>query len=84
MSKEKIVCGAVKRWVGDKVKIDLCVRYPDGYYFGKNELCDIGYELGFVTSKERFVSQEEALEISGLGSQLRFKDRKYLLPEDLY
>lgn len=41
-------------------------------------------DVGFITSKNRFVSPKEALEISGLSNQLRFKDRKHLLPEDLY
>lgn len=85
MSKqEKIVCAAVKRWVGDKVKIDLCVRYPNYLFARRGESGDVGYELGFITNKDRFVSQEEALEISRLGNQLRFKDRNYLKPEDLY
>ena len=84
MSKEKIVCGAVKMCFGDKVKVDLCVRYPDGVHMSKGKIFGFNYELGFITNKERFVSQEEALKISGLGNQLRFKDRKYLLPEDLY
>ena len=44
----------------------------------------INDKKGFITNKGRFVDPEEALEISGLGNQLRFKDRKYLLPDDLY
>lgn len=65
----------------------------------KNNLKDVFVEVelledetvkGFITNKldeagfPRFVSPEEALEITGLGNQLRFRDRKYLLPEDLY
>lgn len=82
--QEKVVCAAVKRWVGYKEKVEVCVRYPNYLFVRRGESGDVGYELGFITNKDRFVSQEEALEISRLGNQLRFKDRKYLLPEDLY
>lgn len=39
---------------------------------------------GFRTSEGRFVDKYTALEITGWGRQLRFKERKYLLPNDLY
>ena len=39
---------------------------------------------GFVTNKNNFVNPKDSLRMSGLKNQLRFKDRDYLLPEDLY
>ena len=93
MSKEKIVCAAINVLVAREgyrgssvVKgVDYTSILEDKIIF---EIADAYYgtvfEYGFITNKNRFVDPEEALKISGLCSQLRFKDRKYLLPEDLY
>ena len=93
MSKEKIVCSAILvSWLdskGKRASMFLGLNYEE---IRKNEFYELLYEKevilgekrGFITSRDVFVDPEEALEISGLGNQLRFKDRKYLLPEDLY
>jgi len=91
--QEKIVCAAIKT-VGtngesERSLISIGVDYhfiqeQEGYesfYDTETVLTEV---RGFITSRNRFVDPREALEISGLGNQLRFKDRKYLLPEDLY
>lgn len=100
MSKEKIVCAAVRFEQGGVrggENIILGLNYEDCKSKDKfNELMSHdkflnlkwkkteGYKKGFITNKNRFVTPEEALEITGMQNQLRFKDRKYLLPEDLY
>lgn len=80
--KEVVVCAAVKEWCGDERDIELFVRYPK--IMKTVTIGDIGRELGFMTSRDRFVTPEEALEITGRQHELRFQNRKYLLPEDLY
>jgi len=99
-SKEQIVCPAVRylfspKFQGRTIEIEktrLCIKYDDQFatdffqrlsnkhYFWTLKL----YEEGFMTNKGRFVDPKEALEITGWGAQLRFKERKRLLPEDLY
>lgn len=94
MSKqEKIVCAAIyvmsvkDRYTGSRVVkgVDYESIMEDGILseIAHQTYCDM-FIQGFITNKNRFVNPKEALEISGLGNQLRFKDRKYLLPEDLY
>ena len=80
--KEVVVCAAVKERCGDEWDIELFVRYPK--IMKTVTIGDIGRELGFITNLNRFVDAEEALLITGRQNQLKFKDRKYLLPEDLY
>lgn len=71
-------------------RVYMCVYYDDD--LAKESLKDIrrsglirySEERGFITNKGRFLLPFDALEFSGLGCQLRFKDRRYLLPEDLY
>ena len=94
MSKqEKIVCGAITvTWLDDKRVRGSRFLGVDYEKIQSNEFYELLYDSevilkekrGFITSKNRFVDPEEALEITGWGNQLRFKDRKYLLPEDLY
>ena len=93
MSKEKVVCSAVMTtWLDGRSERDSIFLGIDYDKIQSNEFYELLYDneiilrekRGFITSENRFVDPEEALEISGLGSQLRFKDRKYLLPEDLY
>lgn len=97
MSKqEKIVCPAVKITFAnggekDEVVMPYIKSHKDEYHIFLL-LIKLGIwrtkryteEFGFATSNQRFVDAEEALKITGWGNQLRFKDRKYLLPEDLY
>lgn len=95
MSKqEKIVCAAVEVYV---IPIENWYASPFTHIFKVVNHKDYKEEeiysyleildepvFGFITNKNRFVDAEEALKITGWGNQLRFKDRKYLLPEDLY
>ncbi len=94
MSKqEKVVCAAI-RTIGTDGKCERClISVGVDYHFiqeqeGYENIHDIESILseirGFITNKNRFVDPAEALKITGWGNQLRFKDRKYLLPEDLY
>lgn len=94
MSKqEKVVCAAI-RTIGTDGKCERClISVGVDYHFiqeqeGYENIHDIESILseirGFITNKNRFVDPAEALKITGRGNQLRFKDRKYLLPEDLY
>lgn len=94
MSKqEKIVCAAIKVLIardgynGSRIVkgVDYMSILEDKIIFEiTDHYCGSVLNYGFVTNKNRFVDPREALEISGLGNQLKFKDRKYLLPEDLY
>lgn len=93
--QERVVCAAIKR-VGkgylDRLSecIDICLQYDDEYSTANyHSERDVGIEFheevkGFITNKNRFVDAKEALKITGWGNQLRFKDRDYLLPEDIY
>ena len=94
MSKqEKVVCAAI-RTIGTDGKCERClISVGVDYHFiqeqeGYENIHDIESILsevrGFITNKNRFVDPAEALKITGWGNQLRFKDRKYLLLEDLY
>ena len=88
--KEVVVCAATKTCdpVTRETEVNMWIRYP--YYgdfdreYDEEELYERGIIKGFMTSRERFVDAEEALLITGMQNQLRFKNRKYLLPEDLY
>lgn len=44
----------------------------------------VAYESGFITNLNRFISPQEALKLTGRQHELRFQNRDYLLPEDLY
>ena len=87
MSKqEKIVCAAVKT-KEHGTKINLYVEYPehikkDKQIYGVFGECS--HEKGFITNKNRFVTPQEALQLTGRQNEMRFQNRKYLLPEDLY
>lgn len=94
MSKqEKVVCAAI-RTIGTDGKCERClISVGVDYHFiqeqeGYENIHDIESILsevrGFITNKNRFVDPAEALKITGWENQLRFKDRKYLLLEDLY
>ena len=39
---------------------------------------------GYITNLNNFVTRYEALELTGRKSEMRFQNRDYLLPEDLY
>lgn len=92
MSKqEKIVCAAVRYESRCSVRdepITITIMGVDEDHAIESNIA--GYaepigniEMGFMTSHKRFVTPYEALIITGWGNQLRFKDRNYLLPEDL-
>lgn len=88
--KEVVVCAATKTYdpATRETEVKIWIRYP--YYgdfdreYDAKELYDRGIIKGFVTSRERFVTPEEALLITGRQREMRFQNRKYLLPEDLY
>lgn len=91
--QERIVCAATEykyNHLADAVipRLNYSDSYADDHEYimsqhDKDVVC-IKKTDGFITNKNRFVDAEEALKITGWGNQLRFKDRKYLLPEDLY
>lgn len=90
-NKEKIISAAIrytgKDQQGNAIEVEMMGISHD--HAIENSLCalvdpDGNIELGFMTNKSRFVTPCEALDIIGWANQLRFKDRKYLLPEDLY
>jgi len=64
------------------VQIDTMLELSGGE--DSDRFSKMSTQYGFITNKNRFVDAEEALKITGWGNQLRFKDRKYLLSEDLY
>lgn len=84
--KEKIVCGAFRFIFSACEEIVLTLDYKMNYHaqdlYGRDYLT--GFDKGFITNRGRFVDAKEALEMSGLKSQMKFQDRDYLLPEDLY
>lgn len=92
--KEKIVCAAVEvnkyGCNGKYLPMVFAGCYYDdikkSFLYRKDmSIGAVAYVVdGFITNKNRFIDAKEALEISGLKNQLRFKDRDYLLPEDLY
>lgn len=96
MNKEKVVCAAI-RYTLKKPNakkmfecVHMCVYYDDDFIkealrdIKRNGLIRYREERGFISNQGRFLLPIEALELSGIGNQLRFKDRKHLLPEDLY
>lgn len=88
--KEVVVCAATKIYdpATRETEVNMWIRYPHYGDFDReynaDELYERGIIKGFITNKNRFVTPQEALELTGMQNQLRFKDRKYLLPEDLY
>lgn len=100
MNKEKVVCAAIRytlkkpnaKKIFEKIfeRVHMCVYYDDDFIkealrdIKRNGLIRYREERGFISNQGRFLLPIEALELSGLGNQLRFKNRKYLLPEDLY
>lgn len=93
IKQEKIVCAAVKVYItNNNYSEPVVVAGVDYQTINASGLvsavahptyCNMNH-LGFITNENRFVDAKEALKITGWGNQLRFKDRKYLLPEDLY
>lgn len=94
MKQEKIVCAAVEvnKYSSNGKYLPMVFAgcyYEDikeSYLYRKDiGVGSVAYIVeGFITNKNRFVDPYEALKISGIGNQLRFQKRKYLLPEDLY
>ena len=87
--KEVVVCAAIVIYRGEDdckgitvtgLTYEQCFNMVDelthDYFDDCNE--------GFMTNHGRYVNKYEALLITGMQNQLKFKDRKYLLPEDLY
>lgn len=86
---EEIVSAAVRFYRDEDDDVGVVVMGLTHDHCGEiyNQLTYEGYvecNEGFITNKGNFVTKYEALEITGMGNQLRFKDRKYLLPQDLY
>lgn len=92
--KEVVVCAAVEFETDNSKSVIMCLDYigdprVENHIF---HLADIGVNRdekynevrGFITNKNRFVTPEEALELTGRKSEMRFQKRDYLLPEDLY
>lgn len=68
--QEKIVCAAIRNWMGKSENIVLYVEYPDHLTESLYQVGDIGYEKGFVTNKNRFVDPVEAMKIAISAHQL--------------
>ena len=83
MSKEKIVCSAVKDKNG---KIWLGKRHSDCLWLiFKFGLDDLGSEEGFLTTSERFVNRNVAKKIATKAKQtIRDLDEHRLFSEDLW
>lgn len=90
MSKQEVVvCPAVRFYRDENDENGIIVMGLTHEHCGEiyNTLSYDGYiecNEGFMTNNGNFVTNYEALEITGMGNQLRFKYRKYLLPQDLY
>ena len=88
--KEVVVCAAVRFYRSEEDEVGVVVMglTHDQCYDLYNSLANIGFYCecneGYMTNFNNFVNRYEALLITGMQNQLRFKDRKYLLPEDLY
>jgi len=68
--QEKIVCAAVRHWMGKSEDIELCLDYPDHLTDLFYQIGDIGYQKGFITNEGRFVDPKEAEVIAGLAGQI--------------
>lgn len=95
--KEVVVCAAVRferehERSGIEYNVNvLCVNYEDDAIaesrdrFESNLYVVVIREIqGFITNQDRFVTPQEALILTGRQREMRFQNRKYLLPEDLY
>ena len=103
-TKEYILCAAIKRieprndstmyYNNDICSIEIGYRHHDIIRRFQNEISRNPKDQGFYTSKGRFVSREEAMEIAYKANQIKdnvqvFKnsdEKKYrqLFSEDLY
>lgn len=95
-SKEYILCAAIKRkeprncyrcyheHLQDIYTIEIGFRHPDILHRFKNEVSTKLKDQGFYTSKGRFVSRKEALEIARAANQVTEIIGGVLTSEDLY
>ena len=94
--KEVIVCAALRvAWTGVfNLQHDEVLCGPHYDFIRRNGLYmnlkygefqeTVNHEKGFITNKNRFVTPQEALQLTGRQNEMRFQNRDYLLPEDLY
>lgn len=75
--QERIVCAAVRSWIGDEEKVELFVRYPEKYLSNNAQIGLVGYEKGFITNQDRFIRPDEAVEIASNAHQIKELSKLY-------
>lgn len=95
-TKEYLLCAAIRRvkerechrtyWeqYHDIYKIELGWRHPDILHRFEGEVSKLLKDQGFYTSKGRFVTREEGLEIAKQSGQVNDIIGNVLTSEDLY
>lgn len=90
MSKqERVVCAAVIFYRDEHDDAGITIMGLTHERCGEiyNSLSYDGYvecHEGYITNLNNYVTPYQALDIMAWGDQPRFKDRRYLLPGDLY
>lgn len=87
--KEIVVCAAVRFYRDEDDYAGVVVIGLTHDQCGEiySSLTHDGYvecNEGYITNLNNFVTRYEALELTGRKSEMRFQNRDYLLPEDLY